>query len=140
MQTEVSQSKVVRVGAWAALIAGAALLVKVAHIFAVDGASNPIQPALYLGAVVLGIAGAAGVGALYGSTRAKKIAIGFAVFFGFIFFLMMLSDVVGALIEAVVDDPEYVAEEVPVALAGLAWLVVGYKLRGSTRSSLRSSH
>ena len=94
---EATQSKVVRVGAWGALLAGAALLVKVAHIFVVDGADSTIHGVLYLGGLVLGIAGAAGVGARYGSTRVKKIAIGFGTFFLFIFFLMMLSDAVASM-------------------------------------------
>ena len=128
MATERQGSKVVRLGAWAGLATGAALVVKVAHIFATDGADQAIQGVLYIGAILLGIVGAAGIGAYYGSTRLKRVALGVLTFFGFIFFLMMLSDAVGALVEAVVDRPEYVAEEAPIALAGLAWLVAGYRL------------
>ena len=118
----------VRIGAWAALIAGAALVVKVAHIFAADGAESTIQSVLYLGGAVLAILGAAGVGAHYGSTRPRKVALGIGAFFLFAFFLTMLSDGVGSVIETVVDDPAYVADEIPIALAGLGWLAVGYKL------------
>lgn len=77
---------------------------------------------------MLTIAGAAGVGAHYGSTRPRKIVLGFAAFFGSVFFLMMLSDGVGAAVDAIADVPEYVSTEIPVALAGLVWLVAGYKL------------
>lgn len=129
MSTAASQSRMVRIGGWAAVVAGAALLIKVAHIFVVDGEESLIQVVLYLGAILVAIIAAAGVGDRYGSTRGKKISIGFAAFFGFIFFLTMLSDGVGAAIDALADVPEYVSDEAPIALAGIAWLVVGYKLR-----------
>jgi hypothetical protein len=129
---EVTQSKVVRIGAWAALVTGAVLLVKVAHIFVVDGEEYSIQGILYLAGVVLAIGGAAGIGARYGSSRPRRIALGFAAFFGFLFFLTMLSDGVGALVEAVSDGPQYVADEMPIALAGIVWLIAGYKLRSSS--------
>lgn len=130
-------SKLVRIGAWAALIAGAALVIKVAHIFATDGSDHIIQPVLYLGGIVLGVVGAVGVGARYGSTRLKKVGLGVLTFFGFIFFLMMLSDAMQGLINAIVDAPAYVGDEVPVALAGLAWLFVGYRLLNSTDGGSR---
>ena len=132
MSTAVSDSRMVRIGAWAALVAGAALMIKVAHIFVVDGDESTIQAVLYIGGILLAIVAAAGVGARYGSSRAKKVALGFAAFVGFIFFLMMLSDGVGAAISAVADVPEYVSDETPIALAGLAWVLVGYKLRASS--------
>lgn len=125
-------SRLVQIGGWAALICGAALLVKVANIFLVEGANNPIQPALYLGAIAVATVAAAGVGARYGSSKAKKVAIGVATFVGFVFFLMMLSDAIGGLIDGVADVPAYVPDEAPIALAGIAWLIVGYKLRAST--------
>lgn len=121
-------SKMVRVGAWAALISGAALVVKVVHIFATDGSDSILQGVLYLGGILMSIVAAAGVGAAYGSTRPKRIGLGVLTFFGFVFFLMMLSDGVGAAIDAIVDAPAYVADEFPIALAGAAWLVIGYKL------------
>lgn len=128
MATRREGSRVVRIGAWAALAAGAALVVKVAHIFATDGAESTIQAILYLGGAALGILGAAGVGAGFGRTRSRKIAIGVVTFVGFAFFLTMLSDPVGAFLDAVVDAPAYVGDELPIALAGLGWLFVGYKL------------
>lgn len=121
-------SRLVRMGAWAALIAGAALVVKVAHIFAVDGSEHVLQAILYLGGIALAIPAAIGVGASYGSTKPRKVGWGFLAFFGFVFFIMMLSDAVGAAIGAVYDAPAYVGDEVPIALAGLAWLAVGYRL------------
>jgi len=108
------------------------LMIKVAHIFVVDGDESTIQAVLYLGGILLATVAAAGVGARYGSSRAKKIAFGFAAFLGFIFFLMILSDGVGAAVDAIADVPEYVADETPIALAGLAWFLVGYKLRTSS--------
>jgi hypothetical protein len=121
-------SRVVRVGAWAALAAGAALVVKVAHIFATDGSAKTLPAILYIAGFVLGMVGAAGIGSYYGGTRLTKIALGIGTFLGFVFFMMMLSDGVGAAIDAVVDAPAYVADEAPIALAGLAWLFAGYKL------------
>lgn len=119
-------------GAWCALVAGAAMLVKVAHIFATDGSDQLLHGVLYLGAILVAIPAAAGVGAHYGSSRLKKFGLGFLTFFLFVFFLMMLSDGMKAAIHAVVDVPEYVATELPVALAGIVWLVVGYKIWSST--------
>lgn len=127
--TETKQdSKMVRAGAWAALITGAALVVKVAHIFATDGSDSTLHGVLYLGGILMGILAAAGVGAAYGSTRPKKSGLGVLTFFGFVFFLTMLSDGVGAALDAIVDAPAYVADEFPIAVAGTAWLVIGYKL------------
>ena len=134
---ETNGSKVVRVGAVAGLIAGAALLIKVAHIFVLDGAEQPIQGVLYLGGIVLTIAAAAGVGARYGSRALTKTLLGFGAFFAGVFFLMMLSDGVKAAIQAVADVPEYVATEIPVALMGLVWLVVGYRLWRAGSTSVR---
>jgi hypothetical protein len=131
----VRDSKMVRIGAWAALITGAALVVKVAHIFATDGSDSVLHPILYIGGIAIGILGAAGVGAAYGSSRLKKIGLGVGTFFLFMFFIMMLSDAVGAAVDAVVDAPAYVADEFPIALAGLAWLVTGYKLLNKTGRS-----
>lgn len=125
---ETKRSKVVRIGGIAALIAGAAMLVKVAHIFATDGSDQMVHGVLYLGAIVLTIGGAAGVGARYGRSRVTKSLLGFGAFFASVFFLMMLSDGVKAAIHAVADVPEYVATEIPVALAGLVWLLAGYRL------------
>lgn len=132
-------SGLVRIGAWAALIAGAALVVKVAHIFAVDGSEYMLQGILYLGGIALGIPAAIGVGASYGSTIPRKVALGFLAFFGFVFFIMMLSDAVGGAIEAVVDAPAYVGDEVPVALAGIAWLAVGYRLLNRSDRSVSTA-
>lgn len=117
------------------MAAGAAFLVKVAHIFATDGSDHTIQGVLYLGGILLGIAGAVGVGARYGSTRLKKFGVGLAAFFGVMFFLTVLSDGVKALINSVADVPEYVATEIPVALLGAVWLVAGYKLWTSNEAT-----
>lgn len=121
-------SKMVQAGAWGALAAGAALVIKVAQIFATDGADHPIQAVLYIGGILLGILGAAGVGSYYGSTTPKKVGLGVGTFLLFLVFMMGLSDGIGSLVAAVTDGPAYVADEVPIALVGLAWLFVGYRL------------
>jgi hypothetical protein len=43
-------------------------------------------------------------------------------------YITMLSDGVKGLINAVADVPAYVADEAPIALIGLVWLFVGYRL------------
>ena len=121
-------SKAVQIGAWAALAAGAAFVVKVTQIFATDGADHPIQAILYVAGMLLAIGGAVGVGAYYGSTTAKKVGFGLLAFFAFMFFIMFLSDGVEALVAAATDAPEYVEEELPIALLGLGWLFVGYRM------------
>jgi hypothetical protein len=77
---------------------------------------------------VLAIPAAAGVGARFGASRWSKTGLGVGTFVGFLFFLMMLSDGVKAAIHAVVDVPEYVATELPVAMVGVVWLAIGYRL------------
>ena len=136
---EPKPSRVVRAGAVAGVIAGAAMLIKVAHIFVLDGAEQPIQGVLYLGGIVLTIAAAAGVGGRFGRRPLTKALLGFGAFFVTLFFLTMLSDGVKAGIHAVADVPEYVATEIPVALVGLVWLVVGYRLWRASSTSLRSA-
>ena len=121
-------SKAVQIGAWAALAAGAALVIKVAQIFATDGADHPIQGFLYVGGMLLAIVGAVGVGAYFGSTTAKKVGFGLLAFFLFMLFIMFLSDGMSALVAAVTDGPTYVEDELPIAIIGLGWLVVGYRL------------
>lgn len=121
-------SRAVQVGAWGALAAGAAFVIKVAQIFATDGADHPIQGFLYVGGMLLGIVGAVGVGAYFGATTAKKIGFGLLAFFLFMFFIMFLSDGIESLTAAVTDVPGYVEEELPVAIIGLGWLFVGYRL------------
>lgn len=129
MAARAEDSKAVQIGAWGALTAGAAFVIKVAQIFATDGADHPIQGILYVGGMLLAIVGAIGVGAYYGSTTAKKIGFGVLAFFLFMFFIMFLSDGMEALVAAVSDAPAYVEEELPIAVIGLAWLFVGYRLQ-----------
>lgn len=128
MAARAEGSKTVQVGAWGALAAGTAFVVKVAQIFATDGADHPIQGFLYVGGMLLGIVGAVGVGAYFGSTTATKVGFGLLAFFLFMFFIMFLSDGMSSLVAAVTDGPAYVEEELPIAFIGLGWLFVGYRL------------
>lgn len=121
-------STAVRIGAWGALAAGAAFVVKVTHIFALDGAEHPVHGVLYVAGIVLGVVGASGVGAYYGRSVTTRIGFGVLAFVLFMLFLLTLSDGVGAVVDALFAGQAYVADEVPVALVGMAWLAVGYRL------------
>jgi hypothetical protein len=125
---ERSTSRLVRSSALAAIVAGALLVVKVAYIFAIDGAENAAQSVLYLAGLALPLFAASGVAAHLARRTVSRIGAYLGIVLAHVMFVLMLSDGVKGLINAIADVPEYVATEIPVAVAGLAWIVVGYRL------------
>ena len=128
-RTDRSESRLVRWGAIAAMVAGAALVLKVTVIFVTDGSvDDSITIPLYVGGYLIPLFAAAGIAAKYASRWFTRVGVWFGVFLLHAMYITMLSDGVKGLINAIADVPAYVANEAPVALIGLAWLVVGYKL------------
>ena len=128
-RTDRPESRLVRWGAIAAMVAGAALVLKVTFIFVTDGnASDSITAALYIGGYLIPLFAAAGIAAKFASRWFTRVGVWFGVFLLHAMYITMLSDGVKGLINAVADVPTYVGDEGPVALIGLVWLVVGYKL------------
>jgi hypothetical protein len=62
-----------------------------------------------------------------------RIGLAVAIVVAHLFFIMGLSDGVGALVENFTDT-KYLVDEVPIAVAGLAWVLIG------TASLRRSRH
>jgi hypothetical protein len=119
----------VRWGAIAALVAGAAFVLKVSYIFVTDGgASDAVTVPTYVAGYLLPLFAAVGIAAKYASRWFTRIGVWFGVAFVHAMCIMMVSDAVKAGINAVADVKPYVAEEGPIALIGLAWLLIGYKL------------
>lgn len=119
----------------AAIVAGLALLLKVALILVTANTISPsVAGVLYLVGVALPLLAAAGL-ATAGSSWAKRIGIAAGVVLAHLFFIMMLSDAVGGLVE-MVTARAYLVDELPVGLLGLMWLVVGVLMRKAT--SMRS--
>ena len=134
-----SRSWIVRWGALAGMAAGAAFVIKVAYIFALDGGGNEtVTGTLYLSGIALPLFAGAGIAAYAASGLAGRIGVYLACAFGTVFYISFLSDGVEALVDAVATVPAYVGEELPIALAGIVWLVIGYRVwSGSTRSDDR---
>lgn len=112
----------------AAIVAGLALLLKVALIIATTNAlPSTVAGVLFLVGVALPLVVAAGL-ATASPSWGKRVAIGVGVVLAHLFFLMMLSDSLGGLVE-MVTTRAYLADEVPVGVLGLAWLAVGLLMR-----------
>lgn len=121
----------VTAGATAAIVAGAALLLKVALIIGSNNRIPEIIPTvLFVVGMVVPLFAAAGLAAYLGRDggRLKKVAIYLAIMFGYAMFIMMLSDALGALVEAVTDQ-KHLIDEIPIAVAGLVWLLAGLSVR-----------
>ncbi len=126
----VHRSRVRQVGIVAAITTGVAFLVKVTLIVATDNAiSETITTVLYLVGVALPLAAAAGIASGRGSLP-KRAGIYLGVMLAHLFFIMGLSDGVGALVELFTDEA-YLTDEIPVAVLGLVWLIVGLRMRSS---------
>jgi hypothetical protein len=116
-----------RVAPVIAIVAGSLLLIKVGLIIATGNTlPGALEGGLYLGGVLLPLAAAPGLAAaiLPGASRLARIGLTIAIGVAHLFFIMALSDGIGALVENVTDT-KYLVDEVPVAVAGLAWVLIG---------------
>lgn len=125
-----SPSRARQVGTVAALVTGIALLTKVALIVATNnGINESITGVLYIVGVALPLVAAVGIAAGR-SPWGKRVAVYVGVIFAHLFFITMLSDGVGALVEVFTDEA-YLADEIPVAVLGAVWLAVGLRMRSA---------
>jgi hypothetical protein len=122
-----------------AIVAGTLLLLKVALIIA-TGNTLPaaIEGGLYLLGVFLPLAAAPGLAALIlpDASKLARIGLAIAIVIAHLFFIMALSDGLGVLVENFTDT-KYLIDEVPVAVAGLAWVLIGTTLLKRSRPNLR---
>jgi hypothetical protein len=128
-RTERSESRVVRWAGIAAMVAGAAFVLKVTYIFVTDGgASDAVTVPTYVAGYLIPLFAAVGIAAKYASRWFTRLGVWFGVVLVHALSIMVLSDGVEGLINAVADVPGYVGDEAGIALIGLAWLLIGYKL------------
>lgn len=117
-----------RVATVAATAAGAAFTVKVALILATDNAiSETVTGVLYLAGLVLGLVAAGAYAATRDTGRLRKVGTFLLLAVGFLFYITMLSDGVGAVV-APFSDAEHMQDEVPVAVIGAVWLAAALRL------------
>ena len=122
-------SSLVRIGIIAAFATGAALLVKVAVILATaNTAPELLTSVLYVIGVFGPLLAAAGIASLVGGGWLRRIGVYLGVVAAHVFYVTMLSDPIGELAK-VVSDAEYVADEAPLAVLGLLWVIAGVLLR-----------
>ena len=124
-----SDSKFVRWAALAAMAAGIAFVVKVSYIYLFEGdIVDAVTGTLYILGFTLPLFASAGVAAKLASKLPARIGLYLLVLFTHVFFITMLSEGIEALVNVISDVPEYVVIEIPLALVGVAWLVVGYRM------------
>lgn len=120
-------SRVVQWGGIAGMLGGAAYVAKVAVIFAIDPNSPVIGPLYFMGALIPLFA-APGVAAKYASKLPTRIGLGVGVGVLHLMFIMGLSEGIEIAVVALTDLGPIYAQEIPLALLGFAWLIVGYRL------------
>jgi hypothetical protein len=124
-----SVTSVVRWGGLIAMLGGGAWIVKVAYIvLALDpNESDAVTTILYIAGFLLPVAAAVGVAAWLGAERgaAARVGIFIAVVLVHVFTVTTLSEGVEAVVDPLLTDSRHLVPEVPVALIGLIWFVLG---------------
>ena len=106
---------------YAAVAAGATLLLKAVLVIGTEDADTPITPLLYLVGLLLALAAAIGFGLSRRRHRAL-VAVGASLLI--VFWVMGIGDLLTPVFEAIKDE-EYVGDEGPIALLGLVLLALG---------------
>lgn len=122
----------IRIATVAALAGGVFLLVKVALIIATaNNVPDALEGGLYLAGVLVPLFATAGIAVAVAPRAGKLAKVGLGVLVALVhaFYITMLSDSVGALVQQFTDEA-YLTDEVPVAVLGLVWVLVGWWLRG----------
>jgi hypothetical protein len=123
-------SRLRQVATAAAFVAGIALLTKVGLIVATANTISPTPMAvLYLLGVLAPLVAAAGISAGRDGLP-KQIGIYLAVVVSHLLFIVALSEGLEALV-TVFTDEVYLGEEIPLAVLGLIWLLVGARMRAN---------
>lgn len=111
-----------------AAASGAVLLLKAGLIiFSGNAIPASVQGVLYFGGLLLGVVAAAGIAARFSGVL-PKIGVFLGIVVLFLICITMLFDGVELLV-APFTDAQHVIDEVPIAVAGLVWLLVGLRLR-----------
>lgn len=129
----------IRVAPPIAIVAGTLLLLKVALIIATGNTlPGALEGGLYLAGVFLPLVAAPGLATvmLPDASRLARIGLAITIVIAHLFVIMALSDGLGALVENFTDT-EYLVDEVPVAVAGLAWVLIGTTLLNRSRRNPR---
>lgn len=127
-----ASSRIRQLGTAAALVAGVALLTKVLLIVATANTISPTPMAmLYLIGVLAPLVAAAGISAGRDGLP-KRLGVYLAVVVSHLLFIVALSDGLGTLV-AVFTDEAHLSDEIPIAVLGLIWLMVGFRMRDDDR-------
>ena len=122
-----------RLGTAASIAAGVALVAKVAVIAATSGTVRSIVTStLYILGLTLPLIAAAGI-ASRRNGRAAMIGSYVAVVLASLFFIMNVSDALEGVVE-IFTDKLYLIEELPLAVLGVIWLIVGLNMRAHDRT------
>ena len=131
--TTVRPTTVRRIGTAAAIVGGVALIAKVALAAVTAGAApSAAFSVLYLVGTTLPLVAAAGIASAR-RRRSTMIATYAAVVFAHLFYIMTLSEAVEGVV-GLFTDKLYLTEEIPLAVLGLIWLIVGLNMRAHDRA------
>ncbi len=112
-------------------------------MYATGGAESLAAAVLYVAGMLLPLFGSAAVAAYFGRDKGAgvRIAIYLIVVLGFLFYITMFSEGLEAAARAA-GAADYVAIEVPIAVAGAVWLWLGYYIwsRAVSRDSTGFRH
>lgn len=124
-----AEHPMIRIGAYAALAAGTILIAKVVLIIASGNrVSATLTGGLYVVGMILPLVAAAGIAARGATTWLGRAGIALLVVFGYGIYVTMLSDAVEVIAHPF-SDAAHVRDEVPIAVIGVIWLLVGRWLR-----------
>ena len=107
---------------YVAVAAGAALLVKAVVIIGSGGEEPGVTGLLYLGGLLLALAAAVGAGLR--ARRGRRALTGVGLCLALVAFVVVLSDALAPVFEALSDAP-WVADEGPVGVLGAVLLALG---------------
>ena len=129
----------VRWGGLLGMVGGAAWILKVLYIVvALEPEEHDlVTTALYVAGFVLPLGAAVGVAAWVAGDSGvlKRTATYLAVVMLHVFTVTTLSEGIEALVDPLLSDSSHLVPEVPVALIGVIWFVLGYRMWSGRREA-----
>ena len=107
---------------YAAIASGAGLLLMSVLVFATEDDIDTPAVVLYLGSLLLALAAAVGQGIRVGGGKGALVAVGLCL--AVVAWVMGVGDLLTPVFEQIKDE-EYVGDQGPIAVLGLALVVLG---------------